>query len=550
MTGEIDGPDAIAAGLLAGFEISLYHWNLRTDELSWVGNDTQLMQTTGLRLISKGSAFADLREDGAERSAWAISARPGETCRFAFAVPTGPASVVWIEDQARRWDREGEPFVSGVLRRIAAPRLARPAAGRSVGEREGRAALAAFLAGAGTGEDRNYILFGIDNLRDLTRALGPDVTDELLAEVEARIAAAPPQRCQFARVGSARFGVAEVGSDAQAAALLARRIMEAVGRSEIMTSIGPVTVSVSAGICQTPAGEKTPADPFSNALLALDEARIGRVEGLRFARAGGSVPTLRERYMSGARLVMDAIAEGRMTIAFQPVVRADMVETPAFHECLARILDRDGSLVPAGSFMPAVEHLGLVRQVDRIVLGKALETLAAHPDQRLSVNLSPQSMHDSEWLAILEDGLRTHPDAGDRLILEVTESSAMLDPARTLAFMNRVRGFGCSFALDDFGAGYTSFKHFRDFRFDAVKIDGSFARGVAANRDNQILVATLVSIADHFSMFTVAEFVEEEADATWLAGMGIDFFQGYRYGRPVLAPAWLRGAEAAQRMTA
>lgn len=532
--------DDVAAQVLRGFEISLYRWNLVTDELRWSGPDSALLRATGLASLRSGAAFAEIREDGGERGAWAMTAQPGDTARFVFAVPTGVAAVTWIEDQARRCDFDGVPHVAGVLHRISAPRAVRGPAGRPGSEREMRAQLLDFLARAGTGDDRNYVLFGIDNLRDLNRALGPDTTDEIIAEVEARLAAVRPLRSQYGRVGSAKFALAEIGSDAQALATIVRRLMDAVGRREIETSAGPVTVTVSAGICHAPRGTRLPSDPLANALIAYDEARIGRVEGLRFARTGNGPTSLRDRYVSAARIVMDAIAEDRMTVAFQPVVRAADPGTVAFHECLVRILDRDGGIVPAASFMPAIEHLGLIRQVDRAVLRAVLGTLGDHPGQRLAVNISPQSMHDSEWFSIFERGLADLTDAGDRLIIEVTETSAMLDPARTLAFMNRVRGHGCAFALDDFGAGYTSFKHFRDFRFDAVKIDGSFVGGIAANPDNQLLVRTLVSIASHFSMFTVAEFVEQDADADWLRGAGIDCLQGFRFGQPEIAPDWLR----------
>lgn len=548
MTGQDRFADDVTTEVLEGFEISLYRWNLLTDRLDWVGSETALMQATGLDDIASGTAFAEHREDGGERTAWALAARHGETARFVFAVPVGIAGVTWIEEQAKRWDIDGVPHVTGVLRRAAAPRGARTAPAR--GEREGRAELLDILNRAGRGQDRSLTLLAIDSIRDLTRALGLDVVDEIVAEVEARLSVAKMPRSETGRIAGGKFALVESGSDPQTLAQDIRRIMDVIGRKEIATALGPVTVSVSAGVCHVPRGAALPADPIASALVALDEARIGRIEGLRFARPGTGSAATREKYASGARLVMDAIAEGRMTIAFQPVVRSDETGTVAFNECLCRILDREGTVVPAGSFMPSIEHLGLIRHVDRTVLRATLATLAGHPDQRLSVNLSPQSMHDSEWLSILESEAAATPGLVDRLILEVTESSAMLDPARTLGFMNRVRALGCAFALDDFGAGYTSFRHFRDFRFDAVKIDGSFVTGIARNRDNQILVNTLVSIADHFSMFTVAEFVENDEDAAFLQGIGIDFLQGYRYGVPTLNPAWLSAGKEVTRLRA
>ncbi|MEM9049806.1 MAG: GGDEF domain-containing phosphodiesterase [Pseudomonadota bacterium] len=533
--------------VLDGFDLLLYRWNLLTDELVWSDTGNSMMKSVGLTAIGAGAQFTGMREDGSARNDWAMRCKPGDTNRFVFSIPTGPATVTWFDDHARRRDINGVPVVTGMIQRVVDPRMLRGSSEAHLQEREGRAMLVDHLRNAGTEQDRAYLLFGIDNLRDLNRALGPDVTDEIVAQVDLRIAASPSERALYARVGSAKFALGAVGSGSQALAVLARKVMDRVGRNEIRTTAGPVTVSVSAGICHCQRGTTLPSDPYANALIAYDEARVGRIEGLRFSRDGNGSANLREHYVTGARLVMDAIADGRLTLALQPIVRADNTQTVAFQECLARIIDSDGEPLPAASFMPAIEHLGLIRQVDREVLRGALDLLENKVHQRLSVNLSPQSMNDSEWLSILEGRMEQAPDIGDRLIFEITESSAMLDPSRTLAFMNRVRTYGCAFALDDFGAGYTSFRHFRDFRFDAVKIDGSFIGGIAHNDDNQLLLRTLVSIARHFSMFTVAEFVEAPEDAAYLRDLGIDCLQGYLFGRPALVDA---GVTQATRLRA
>jgi EAL domain-containing protein (putative c-di-GMP-specific phosphodiesterase class I) len=228
--------------------------------------------------------------------------------------------------------------------------------------------------------------------------------------------------------------------------------------------------------------------------------------------------------------VAQALAQGRITFYYQPVVQARDPRFPAFFEMLARMRMPDGQVLPAGAFMPAVEAGELGRAIDRLALSHALKALAADPTLRLSVNMSPLSMGDARWLATLEAAAGS--DACGRLILEITEDATMRDVAQTIDFMDHVRAAGCAFALDDFGAGATGFKYFRDFRFDIVKIDGAFVRGVHAIRDAQVLVECLSTVARHFEMLVVAEQVESEADAAWLRGKGIDCLQGYLYGRP------------------
>jgi EAL domain-containing protein (putative c-di-GMP-specific phosphodiesterase class I) len=234
--------------------------------------------------------------------------------------------------------------------------------------------------------------------------------------------------------------------------------------------------------------------------------------------------------------VAQALAQGRMEFHFQPVVSAANPGRPAFFEMLARLRLPDGQLLPAGAFMPAVEAGPLGRAIDRLALAEALKALAADPALRLSLNMSPLSMGDEGWLALIAAADRGGSGVCGRLILEITEDAAMIDVAQTIDFMNHLRATGCAFAIDDFGAGATGFRYFRDFRFDMVKIDGGFIRGVHAARDAQVLVECLSGVARHFEMMTVAEQVETEADAAWLRRAGIDCLQGYLYGRPQARP--------------
>ncbi|WP_198670724.1 EAL domain-containing protein [Oceanicella sp. SM1341] len=548
------GGDSVATGLLKSFGVRLYEWDLASDAMRWVGADGPLPQVPGLGRVGDGHAFAGLRADGAERTAWALRAAPGEMKRFCFSVPSGPVTLAWFEDSLRRLPDPATRRFGGMLRRIPPPRATgvAPALSGSMAPvhppvapvqeaRAARARLRERLAGVSLSEDRYYVVLGVDNLRDLNRTLGADVTDEILEEVFARIARARPDHSICARVSSSKAGLALSGPAPEALAAGLRAVMEAVGRNTIDTGAGPVAVTISAGVLHTPPGAVLPPDPLAEALVAFDQGRFGRVEALRLTRGDAAQSLQRERMSASARLVMDAVSRGGIALAFQPVMRAGGAGTVAFHECLVRILDAGGAEVPAGAFMPAIANLGLVRQVDRAVLRHALSALRRNPGLRLSVNLSPQSMQDSEWLSALEEAAAGTPDAVERLILEITESYAIIDPMRTLEFMTRVRALGCAFALDDFGAGYTSFRHFRDFHFDAVKIDGSFVRGIATSEDNQILVRTLVSIAGHFSMFTVAECVETAQDAARLTAMGIDCLQGYHFGRPRIREDWYRG---------
>jgi EAL domain-containing protein (putative c-di-GMP-specific phosphodiesterase class I) len=237
-------------------------------------------------------------------------------------------------------------------------------------------------------------------------------------------------------------------------------------------------------------------------------------------------------------MVEEAVRKRRVRLAFQPVLPAGNPRRPVFYEGLVRILDPTGRPIPAADFIAAVELHETGRLIDSLSLELGLKTLHAHPGVRLSINMSARSIGYPRWMRTLEAGLLADPSLASRLILEITESSAMLIPDIVSVFMADLQARGVRFALDDFGQGFTSFRYLRDFDFDILKIDGQFIRGVAGDPDNQVLARALVSIAGHFQMLTVAESVETAADAAWLATAGVDCLQGYHFAAPSLRPAW------------
>ncbi|MCJ1901126.1 MULTISPECIES: EAL domain-containing protein [Paracoccus] len=245
--------------------------------------------------------------------------------------------------------------------------------------------------------------------------------------------------------------------------------------------------------------------------------------------------------------VRRAVSRGDAVLAYQPVVQADRTDHAAFHEGLIRIIDETGRIVPLRDFLPLAETTELGRQIDCLALSLGLKSLAEEPSLRLSINMSARSIGYPAWLRTLHEGIAGDVSIAERLILEITESSAMGMPELVEQFMQELQAQGVSFALDDFGAGYTSFRYLRDFCFDMVKIDGQFVRDIAMQRDNQVLTRALQSIARHFDMFTVAESVETAEDAAFLIDMGIDCLQGYYFGAPTIVPPWKSPNTAARR---
>lgn len=244
-------------------------------------------------------------------------------------------------------------------------------------------------------------------------------------------------------------------------------------------------------------------------------------------------------------MVRRALDRRDVVLAFQPVVATSEPGRIAFHEGLLRVIDDTGRVIPAREFIGACEAHETGRLLDCVALETGLAALAEAPDMRLSVNMSARSIGYAPWRRILESVEAAHPTVLERLIVEITESSAILLPEVTQAFMADLQVKGVAFALDDFGQGYTSFRYLRDLDFDILKIAAEFAVGVADNPDNRVLYEALISIARHFDMLVVAEGIERRSDAEVIAALGVDCLQGYHFGAPALRPATSAGGARA-----
>jgi len=244
------------------------------------------------------------------------------------------------------------------------------------------------------------------------------------------------------------------------------------------------------------------------------------------------------------QVIETAIRQGDVLLAYQPVVTARQPDRPAFYEALIRIVDHNHNIVPAGDFMPVAETRETGRIIDCLALEMGLNALNDVPDLRLAINMSARSIGYPRWGETLNKGLARNKTIAERLILEITESSAMVMPDLVAVFMADLHKRGISFALDDFGAGYTAFRYLRDFYFDILKIDGQFIRNIQDDANNQVLTAALVSIGQHFDMLTVAEAVETQQEATFLQSAGFDCLQGYYFGVPTTMPAWMSDIDA------
>ncbi|WP_299024928.1 EAL domain-containing protein [uncultured Sulfitobacter sp.] len=247
-----------------------------------------------------------------------------------------------------------------------------------------------------------------------------------------------------------------------------------------------------------------------------------------------------QRNKGALGMVKEAIAHNQTLLAFQPVMHSSNQTSIGFYEGLIRVLDPTGRVIPAGEFMGKIEDTETGREIDVLALRHGLNTLKKNPSVRLSINMSARSIGYKPWMNCLNRFLNDAPEVGERLILEITESSAMMVPELVVDFMHRLQPKGICFAMDHFGSGAIAIKYFREFDFDILKIDGQFIRGIAQDPDQQSLARALNAIARELGMLTVAESVETAEDAALATQIGIDCLQGYFFAAPTTQPHWLQ----------
>jgi len=216
--------------------------------------------------------------------------------------------------------------------------------------------------------------------------------------------------------------------------------------------------------------------------------------------------------------------QDRLLFAFQPVVCAATGKVDYF-ECLLRMRDEEAGIVTGSEFITIVEGLGWIGLVDRYILKKTVQELAADPEVRLGINISGMTAGDRPWLRSLTSLLRHRRDIASRLVIEITE---------TARFVDTLRHTGCRVALDDFGAGHTSLRHLQILPVDIVKIDGSLVRNLTSKPQTRIFLRHLLGLINGFGLTTVAECVENAEDAALLQAEGIGYLQGHHFGRPTI----------------
>ncbi len=388
-------------------------------------------------------------------------------------------------------------------------------------------------------ESRNcaFLVASIDRLAMINDTFGFDAGDEVIMGVGERLSRTLRGSDIIGRTAGNKFGVILRNCREHEINVVAARLRAGVRANGIETRSGLVSATCSVGAVYLPQAASTSQEAMLRAEQALDKARANGRDGFAAYQASASRETARLRMMQISDEVMEALREKRLKLAYQPIVAARSRRI-SHYECLLRMIKADGSVLSAGHFVPAAEQMGMVHLVDRFALEAAIAQLKAHEDLTLAVNVSGTAASDPAWLQSFIEYVRGEKDVAPRLIVELTETAALHHFEENAHFVSQLRDVGVRVAIDDFGAGYTSFRNLQMLHVDTVKIDGSYVKDLSSSPENQVFVRTLVGLARNFNIKTVAEWVGSEDDAALLESFGVDYFQGFHFGEPVIDPKW------------
>jgi len=380
------------------------------------------------------------------------------------------------------------------------------------------------------------MIIDIDGLKAINDSLGHHAGDALIRRVAGIMRERVRATDIAARLSGDEFAVLMPQTDTAGALQLGEDLRAQVAESTGSDQDGD-GATISVGITMFGGERGVGAEAV---LVAADQAMYrakeeGRNQIALFQDPGEPERQARRRQTTSAR-IRDALTQDRLSLHTQPIRSLASGDVERY-ELLLRMTDADGELLPAASFIEAAERSGMVQELDRWVVVKALELLASREREgrpvSLHVNLSGASVTDLSVLEFIERRLDEGSADPARCTFEITETPRTHDYDAAASFADRLTEFGCQVAIDDYGAGFGPFHYLKTIPFDLIKIDGSFVRDMPNSDADQLTVQAIVQIARGLGKTTIAEYVQDDVTAQMLREYGVDMAQGYHFGRPV-----------------
>ena len=412
-----------------------------------------------------------------------------------------------------------------------------------------RAELDWALHGASAGPVLALAYLDLDRFKLINDLFGHYAGDEVLRQVCTRVRQLLRQGMHMGRMGGDEFILLMPGSSLPQATAICQSIIDSIGGQPYRVGDRSFYVRGSIGLVEVAAGSSA-KDAISTADRACREAKQSRGNHLVvFERHSRALHEHEAEIRLAGQLSASDDLPG-LYLEMQPIMSLHEPDQSLDFEVLLRMRDADGQSVPTARLITAAENSGRMGVIDRWVLRQTLAWVREHqsrlPRTRfICMNLSGASLNDESFVRDAVSLLQHYADVAHRLCLEITESVALHDLDNTRRFIAQVHDLGAKVALDDFGAGYTSFSYLKGLRGDLLKIDGSFIVNMNQHPANVAIVEAIVGLARNLGMKTVAEWAEDSATVQALAEIGVDYVQGFAIARPQAPETVLRMRSAA-----
>ena len=379
----------------------------------------------------------------------------------------------------------------------------------------------------------------LDQFKVVNDVEGHEAGDRLLIEVAVLIRATLDNEAFIARVGSNLFQVFISKTVEEKALLIAEKIRLTIDEFDFKSgdSIYNISASIGVAILEPLEGIKRPSELMSRANHACYSAKtLGRNRVSLFESDNDELVSLRED-AKWVPKIRHALSEDLFKLVFQPVVKLSSGQV-SHYEILLRMIDDNGELLSPVEFIPVAERMGLIHHIDLWVVSHAIDYIATLPKTQESicftVNLSSHALQGDYLLPVIKKKLEATWISPSRLTFEITETAAVSNFTKTREMVSKIRALGCRFALDDFGAGFSSFNYIKNFPIDYLKIDGQFISNLAVDHSDQVLVKSMVEVAHSLGKKAIAEYVSNAEILRVLKEIGVDYVQGYLLGKPEL----------------
>lgn len=375
------------------------------------------------------------------------------------------------------------------------------------------------------------LVIDCDNFKPINDTYGHSFGDEFLKAFGTILESSKREEDILSRYGGDEFTIILPESDESETYTVAKRILKNVSDFELQAPDGSMTnMTISIGMAIFPEHSKEPKELFNIADSMMYKAKNEGKNAVRYPNQT-EIEEIHKELEDNSMLVLDAIKNHKIIPHFQPIVNIKTNKTE-INELLMRI-EVDGDVISAGKFIETAESLGIVHQMDYIVIEKAFQKInETGYEGTLFINLSPKALMIGEFIKKVVKLTSTYNINRDNIVFEITERETVKSFSLLEKFVQNLKLEGFSFAIDDFGSGFSSFHYIKRFPIDYIKIDGDFIVNIDKDKKDLAFVKSIVSLAKELEVKTVAEFVETKESLEFLKEIDIDYAQGFYLGKP------------------